>query len=287
MQKLLSTLVFGHTQHRWNVAGAPSDRGLRYLNGLAEQLFGDIDLTGAKFIDEYELPRRHDDEHAGWPDQAVRCPDRLLMIELKTEKRSHRPGQLGRYLDLAVHHHPGCAVDLVYLTPTMSVAPPEAVPDGARYAHVSWAKVTPLIAEVWGNSPEVWEQHVAERLAWWLDEVESQRPAPARMGSPQPPVVDMPVESAVDTVLHQALEVQRDGQQAAVDLWPGSPDMLEDLRLQVRSNLADGVLLQGVPIRNVLPWLWSAGGSGGQALTDAGRTHGYELRLSRYAKDLW
>ena len=41
--------------------------------------------------------------------------------------------------------------------------------------------------------------------------------------------------------------------------------------------------MDGVPVTRVRPWLWSAQTSGGVALTDAGSSSGYELRLSRYA----
>ncbi|MDP8929644.1 MAG: hypothetical protein M3O70_13990 [Actinomycetota bacterium] len=88
-------------------------------------------------------------------------------------------------------------------------------------------------------------------------------------------------------VLREAATVQRTGEQAAVDFWLGSPDLLDELRLEVRARLRDGVVVDGIHLTNVLPWLWTAGTSGGHPMSDTGRTHGYELRLSRYGKDLW
>lgn len=287
VQKLLSTLVFGHGDHRWNVPGRPSERGLRYLVLLAAQNFSGLNLDQVEFVDELELPRRHDDERAGWSDQAVLLPDALLLIELKTEKRSHRAGQLAHYLDLAVAHHPQRAVYLLYLTPTMDVPAPVPLPGGTSYAHTSWTSVAPLIAEVWGASPEEWEAVMADRLAWWLAEVEAQRRVPERLRSPVPAAPETPMDEALDQVLHLAGQVQSTGQQAAADVWPGSPDLLDELRLQAREQLRAGMSTEGISIANVLPWLWSAASSGGRALTDAGRTHGYELRLSRYEKPLW
>lgn len=287
VQKLLSTLVFGHADHRWNVPGAPSDRGRKYLVSLSAEHFGGALPDGAQFVDEFELPRRYDDERAGWPDQAVISADALLLIELKTEKASHRPGQLAHYLDLAAHHHPERAIDLLYITPAMEVPEPHPVPSRARYGHAAWREVAPLIADTWGGSSVEWERTVAERLAWWLDEVGAQRALPPRLRPSPAPEVEIPAEDAVDIVLGEAAAVQRTGQQSAVDLWPGSPDQLEEIRLRTRDRLRGRIVIDGVLIANVLPWLWSAGSSGGQPLTDAGRIHGYELRLSRYAKDLW
>jgi hypothetical protein len=162
-----------------------------------------------------------------------------------------------------------------------------ALPDGARYAHATWADVAPLIADVWGDSTVDWERKIAERLAWWLTEVEAQRPLPPRERSPVPPQPEAPVESVLENALQQAAAVQRTGQQGVVDQWPGSPDLLDELRLEVRARLRDGVVVDATSITHVLPWLWSAATSGGVALSDTGRTHGYELRLSRYDKALW
>lgn len=287
VQRLLSTLVFGHASHRWNVPGVPSERGREWLGALAGEYFSGLSVSEALFIDEFELPRRHDDERAGWPDQAVINRDALLLIELKTEPLSHRPGQLAHYFDLAVHHHPKRNIGLLYLTPTMEVSAPQPMPSGTRYAHTTWRDVAPLIADTWGDSPVAWERTIAERLAWWLDEIEAQRPPPPRSRAAVPPMPETTVESGIDVVLLEAAAVQLTGQQAAVDLWPGSPDLLDELRLEVRARLRDGVVIEGIAITNVLPWLWSAASSGGRAISGSGGTHGYELRLSRYAKDLW
>lgn len=285
VQRLLSGLVVGHDRARWNVPETPSQRGRRYLEALTAPHLPEPDLSTAVFIDEFELPRRHDDEKSGWPDQAVVSHDHLVLIELKTEVRSHRPGQLDHYLDLAAHHYLDRSIDLLYITPAMTAAPPTALPLRCRYAHVSWEVVRALVVDIWASSPELWERRVAERLAWWLDEVEAQRPPP-----PRPELAAPPALSAVDAVelaLQQAAAVQRDGAQAALDLWLGSPDALDELRLEVRDALRDGAEVDGQPLTHVLPWLWSASTSTGPALTATGAEHGYELRLSRYRKPLW
>ncbi|MFI7033518.1 hypothetical protein OHB01_25840 [Microbispora hainanensis] len=126
-QRLLTMLILGGPYPRWNTPNAPSDRGARFLLELDALSFG----TGAwdvrpQFVDEFDLPRRHDDEQGGAPDYAMLWPERLWMIELKTETASHRQGQLSGYLDLAEHHHPARRIDLTYLTPPMPHTPPAA-----------------------------------------------------------------------------------------------------------------------------------------------------------------
>ena len=46
--------------------------------------------------------------------------DRLWIIELKTERGSHRSGQVESYFELGRHHYPDFRVDLTYLTPGVS-----------------------------------------------------------------------------------------------------------------------------------------------------------------------
>lgn len=95
------------------------------------------------FIDEVDLPRRHDLESRSAPDWALLDTDRLWIIELKSERGSHRPAQLPAYFDLARHHYPELSLDLTYLIGPLSTQQP-AVPDGCRYAHLAWGDVMPF-----------------------------------------------------------------------------------------------------------------------------------------------
>jgi hypothetical protein len=58
----------------------------------------------------------------------VAQPGRLLLIELKTERRSHRPRQREHYLELGCRHHPDRQVDLLYVTPPMTLSVPAVAP---------------------------------------------------------------------------------------------------------------------------------------------------------------
>jgi hypothetical protein len=219
---------------------------------------------------------------------------RLFLIELKTERRSHRPGQLAHYLDLATHHHPDRAVDLLYLTPTMDAVAPEPLPLGATYAHAAWPAVGDLIASTWASSGVTWERTVAGRLTWWIEQLELGAPLPGRdtqPSLPSEPAVPSSAEvsteppaavSELDAALQLAVLVQRDGQQRAVDADVEDPEELDELRLEVRDHCTSGLKVDGEELTHVRPWIWSAATSGGRPLTTGGERTGYELRLSRY-----
>jgi hypothetical protein len=158
MQRLLAALVLGEVASGWN-RRRPSERGADFLRSLHGRRFGETPTTSPDFVDEFELPARRPDERAGWPDHGVNWADRLHFIELKTERRSHHAGQLPYYLELARHHHPNMAIDLLYVTPTMTVAAPEPLPDRARYAWIPWTEVATLASDVRGSTT-TWESGV-------------------------------------------------------------------------------------------------------------------------------
>ena len=63
-------------------------------------------------------------------------------------------------------------------------------------------------------------------------------------------------------------------------LAPGDLESLLTLRLAVRDALA--AMPSDSLLRHVVPWIWRAE-SQGRPLTEGGRAHGMELRVSRYA----
>ena len=116
-------LIVGGPYPKWNTRSRPSPAGERFLAALQELSFGTAEWAdGPAFVDEFELAKRHDGEAGGAPDWAVLWPERVWLVELKTERSSHRPGQIPGYFELARHHHPACAVDITYLTPPLSPA---------------------------------------------------------------------------------------------------------------------------------------------------------------------
>jgi hypothetical protein len=296
VQRLLATLVLGEPARGWNVPREPSARGADFLRRLHASRFDDTPTENPIFVDEFELPARHDDERAGWPDHAVRWPDRLFLIELKSERSSHRCDQLPHYLTLADHHHPDRKIELLYLTPTMDVTPPVTHPASTTYAHTAWAEVGPLIEEVWGASETAWERTVADRLAWWIDQMEQGAPllerkqVPVQQAPTPEELVPGPTVAApgsgddVDDALKLAALVQQDGKQRALEAALGDPEDFEDFRVELRDLLLDGPVVDGTRITHVRPWLWRAATTDGQPLTQSGVETGYEIRLSRSTK---
>jgi hypothetical protein len=147
-QRLLTMLLLNDEYPRWNTRSTLSPEGRSFLGQLDRLSFGEAgDLAEAVFVDEFDLPAGPKDACGSAPDYAVLTPDRLWMIELKTERCSHRTDQAATYLALARHHHPKLQVDLTYLTgPGPSTG---LEPEASRYAHVTWGDVLPLIDASW------------------------------------------------------------------------------------------------------------------------------------------
>jgi hypothetical protein len=106
-QILTTTLLVGGTYPKWGTHNALTDQGVVFFKALDELSFGTTAWTTTPvFIDEITMPKRHDDELSASPDWTLVFEDRVWMIELKTERGSHRATQLPHYLDMAAHHYP-------------------------------------------------------------------------------------------------------------------------------------------------------------------------------------
>ena len=265
-QRLLTMLVLDADYPRWNTRNPPSEDGLTFLRALDELSFGTAEVPDtAEFVDELDLPRRHEDEPGCAPDYGVLMDGRLWIIELKTERGSDRHGQVETYFELGRHHHPELRIDLTYLTPGMAAVAAGA-PSGSRLAQVTWEQVMPLVDGVWaGATGSTGELHDA------LAE------AVASIGTSWTMWREKSLNDLTTKAARLARLTARDGQQRALDYAAGSLGELQDVRLAVR----DEFRRPGSPLGSVTPWLWDASTSGGKPLTEAGRVHGYELRFSR------
>lgn len=283
LQLVLTCLIVGGVYPAWGTRSKPTARGAEFLQRLHVLVFGQDPASPCDvFVDEFELPRRHEAERSGWPDWAVLWPDRVWMVELKTEARSHRPDQLPHYLDLGVHHYPQAAIDLTYLTGPLD-KPAPALRPGQRYRHLVWTEVLPLVEEVWADDEPAARVYVegardlitslgtpwTEWRAGWMAEVAKEIEAN---------------ESGLsrDGLWELIVATADDGKQRAADALMESGESLEDLRDRARDLIIAAPA--GSVIRHVLPWIWSSQTSGGRPLTSAGERLGAELRLSRYAK---
>jgi hypothetical protein len=265
-QRLLTMLILDSDYPRWNTRSGPSPAGLGFLRALDELSFGAPDVADdAVFVDELDLPRRSEDEPGCAPDYGVLMPDRLWIIELKTERGSQRSGQVESYFELGRHHYPDLRVDLTYLTPGVSAGAAGA-PPGSRMAQVTWDQVMPLVNEVWSGATGP-----ARALHDALAE------AVASIGTSWTMWREKTLNDLTAKAARLARLTAQDGQQRALDYAAGSLGELQELRLAVRGEFRR----PESPLKSVTPWLWDAATSGGQALTEAGRVHGYELRFSR------
>jgi hypothetical protein len=280
-QRLLTMLILGGPYPKWNSRSHPCPAGERFLAALHALSFGtDGWADGGVFVDEFDLPKRHDGEPGGAPDWAVLWPERLWIVELKTEPGSHRPAQIPTYFELGRHHYPACAIDITYLTPPIStkIEPPAA---WARFAHVTWDDIVPLLQNVWGDSDDAAVRAVLNGV---LESIATMATPPSEWRAAYlapPPPAAVPFDDAVAAALRLAAETSADGSQRALEFTAANLEELQELRMAVRVAICAAP--DGSRLRHVMPWLWTTA-STGRALTDAGAETGWELRLSRYAK---
>jgi hypothetical protein len=283
LQLVLTCLIVGGIYPQWGTRSKPTVRGAEFLRRLHGLVFGEDPGSPCDvFVDEFELPRRHEAERSGWPDWAVLWPDRVWMVELKTEASSHRPDQLPHYLDLGAHHYPQAAIDMTYLTGPLDKPAPQ-LRAGQRFHHIVWTDVLPLIEEVWADDEPAAGAYVeaareliaslgtpwTEWRAGWMTEV-------ARAVEVSAPAVTR------DDLWELIVATAEDGKQRAADARTESGEGLEDVRDRARELILAAP--EGSATKHVLPWIWSSQTSGGQPLTPAGEELGAELRVSRYAK---
>lgn len=162
----------------------------------------------------------------------------------------------------------------------MKPAPP--VPEGSRYAHLTWDEVTPLVSAVWTDPLAIRRQLVSALQAVLSDlgtPWSTWRAARLQAAVTIEPAAPFdPIAEAGDLA---RLTVE-DRQQRALDFTPASLEDLQRLRLDVQH----AIQATGDPtMSHVRPWLWRWE-SLGQPLTTAGREAGYELRLSWYNKPI-
>lgn len=106
-QRVLTSLILDAPYPRWNSRSTPCSEGFQFLEQLFIRSF-DESWPGHSvvFVDERELEPRVDSEKGGAPDWSVLWPDHIWLIELKTERGSHRANQVPYYFELAHHHFP-------------------------------------------------------------------------------------------------------------------------------------------------------------------------------------
>jgi hypothetical protein len=263
-QRMLTSLILGQTYPHWNTRNRPSENGMQFLCRLHEKAFGSPLEGQCDFVDEFDLPPKHDDEKGGAPDYALFSAGNLLIIELKTEAASHRAGQLPYYAELAAHHYPGLHIEIIYITPDMDKTASTKL-DNVPFKHLFWKEISPLIQQCWDDSVPLEERRLNAALQREIASLNT--PAPRFQQNAQ----------IIREALKLSAMVQETGAQSGVEVPASGLEDLVDLRVRIRDALkrTDGV-------NNVRPWIWHAETSGGTALTTKGHEVGCELRLSRY-----
>lgn len=283
MQRLLTSLILAAPYPRWNTRNTPSAAGLEWLGALYGLSFGEqLMAVAPTFVDEFDLRGRTNDERGGSPDYALLWPGQVWIIELKTEPASHRAGQLPMYLELAHHYFPEALIDMTYLTPPLNKPAPQC-PPWARYSHVTWSQVQPLVRAAWSDPRDPGQRAVVEGLCEAIDLLD-RTPAEWRAHVLGRAEELMEVVDQIGAGLAKAAETVVDKAQRAVDIAFDSLDDLLELTAEMREAIRE--LSADSPLRHVRPWVWRAETSGGTPLTRLGAEQGFEVRLSWYEQPL-
>ena len=283
LQRLLTSLILDGPYPPWNTRSTASPHGIVFLRSLWDLSgFGAWPSAEVVFVDEFDLPRRTDDERGGAPDYALLWDDRLWMIELKTEAASHRRDQIPSYFELARHHHPDHQLDITYVTPPLSLDSEPQVLAG-RFAHVTWDAVAPLITAAWPEPTAQGQQQVVDGLADAIGRL-SEPPSQYLDSLRTSPAVVPPIADPATEGISAAEATAGDGRQRALDHAASGLEDLQALRLECRDALAGSP--PDSPLRRVRPWLWTTA-TGGRPMTAAGEHTGAELRFSRYRNPLY
>jgi hypothetical protein len=295
-QFMLASLAIGERPPGWNKPASVSPTGWELLRRLDPW---ELATSPPEFYWEFRLPPRHGQERSGWPDLAAVWPDRLLLIELKTEPGSVREGQVDWYFQLALTGWPGLRVDLLYVTRDRVPDAPRGLPDRAHYATTTWDSVRDRISQAYGRHrsglagyPD--GKSVGWFLEWLRAELGQSKPvsSPATSG-PSPststvgltkagqPALDVQPRADLAATLAVAGLVEADRKQRALDLEVASRGDAEPLRDTIVDELGRRAAADEPCAVHVRPWVWTSA-SGGRALTPGGERHGVEVRLSYY-----
>jgi hypothetical protein len=291
VQDVLATLIAGR-KPVWFEAYGPTEGGRRFLEGLWAMGFGSGPGNAIEwFVSEYELPvplewREEIGLTYGCPDLACGVGDRVLIVELKTERGSYRARQMSDYLRLARHKHPDCWTDVALLGPHAPGAEP-VHDDRQRYAELTWRDIASLLGTSFDGDRQ------AARLAEFLS-VELARPL---MGEPPFPSEKRPavsvaevqlqevevsvqdkVEASVSHALRMAPSVASakasDKTERGIDVEFSSDDEARTAQRAVKQALEENGYADTVSV-----WLWRPSSSG-TPLTEAGKATDRELRLA-------
>lgn len=298
VEYLLACLILGDEPPGQNRPSRPSERGAHLLANLARCSFDQNWPGDPEFSWEFRLPAI-DGYKEGWVDLAVRYPDALYLIELKTERGALQVGQTERYLQLGRHHYPALSVVILFVTPE-PVEPGlyhgEASDD---FANMTWLEVGAEVDLVWADCPDRAERAFAETLTGYLTaavaewgmpragrSVPRTAPAPKFSASlPSQPFTPDPNQGppSLDEALLLAEQVQATTKtlKLAYEYGWSSENHARAFREAVNAELG------AADLPNVEVWLWRGKETTmGDEWTPTGGRCGFEVRLSHHKRPL-
>ncbi|MEV7968894.1 hypothetical protein AB0O34_23330 [Sphaerisporangium sp. NPDC088356] len=279
-QLMLTSLLIGDRPKRINTAYelCPQGRLLLYL--LDPQARGGAPRPAVYW--EFKLEALHPGQENRWPDLALHWPDRLLLVELKTEAGSVRERQVDEYIELGLHHYPDIPVDFLYITRDRVPSEPSGLPDRAHYSTTTWEHVAEAIDSAWTGADGDDRLHALQFATWLRAELLTGHPwkteAPSRA---TPPAKAQSQADELAEALEYAELVQADHKQRALPYEFATKTDAEDFRSALREELVHRATNGDTAINHVRPWVWTPS-STGTALSEAGHASGVEVRLSYY-----
>jgi hypothetical protein len=277
VQDVLAELFVG-VRPPWFLPHTPTAGGKRLLHELHRAAFPDGSNADATWVvSEYQLPvpaewRAEIGLTYGCPDFACAMGERIVILELKTERGSYRARQAADYLRLARSLHPKAPVDLVLLGPHRPGAKPP-LQEAQRYAEMTWDQVPPMLREALPGCG------LAGQLGRFIEDnfITPRSPETAVERSNPTEQVSDRIATAIDQALHIA---------PTLVARPAEPDSQRGIDV-VFANEADAraaeshirSALTAAGHERVTTWLWR-GSSGGTPTTPSGRDSGMELRLA-------
>ncbi|WP_248965291.1 hypothetical protein [Sphaerisporangium perillae] len=277
---MLTSLLLGHRPRRFNTPYKLSPRG-RHLLSLLDPAADDIDGDPGVYW-EFKLNALQPGQENRWPDLAFHWPDRLLIVELKTEAGSVRERQVDEYIQLGLHHYPDIRVDFLYITRDRVPRPPSDLPERTNYSTTTWEHVAQAIHTAWGSLDGDGGLHASQFVEWIQVELMAGKPWKTDVPMTPPPSVEAPSDAdALSEAMRIAELVQADRKQRALPYEFTSKSEAEDFRSALREELVHRAANGDDAVTNVRPWVWTTASSG-EALSEGGHASGVEVRLSYY-----
>jgi hypothetical protein len=300
VQMILASQLIGEVPAKWNTPYPLGTFGRELLRAIYATRF-QIDLSLAEAEVYWECNICPQGEEARWPDLAVWTKERMILFELKTEAGSIREGQVDEYLTLCRRNFPSVDVDMIYITTDRIDSEPASDPR-SRYSNLTWAEVSELERSIPGPIA-AGERMILEMCCDYLGELQRisnrrsgmykarRQTQPALKSQPEAettvpertPLINEEGLIDLEAILQVFRTVESTGKQEAVDLPCESPKDAYRVLREIDARIGLSNPQAAVPILHTRGWVWTPQ-SRGAAMTESGRTHGVEIRVSRHQK---